>query len=663
MKLKILELKLSDVQKSGLGEFYSTKFNSTIALVGKNGSGKTRYLKAIENYIRSCDVTTDYAKWFSNVPQSFFDMYSEYQKNKASFDIHKEFTSSQALYNNDPNNSAIKSRFNEASLKYNQILARTNSNIFQQLDRHTNTIKNEISKRLKVINSDDLRKLQESFTGDGKISFQTIIDSTLENVEVNEFNLIAESSLSFLQRLPHKLAFDEIDCRGDEKKFKTRVSYQRFELLKNLIKEFLDKDLKWHAKNSDISEHDDHVNIKATGYWTINEREFNYNDFSDGEKVLFTYAILLFLLNINPRIKFRESIIIIDEPELNLHPKAQIKLINTLENLVGEIGQIIIATHSLSIVANLDYGSIFLVRNNQLLTPSSSVPFNAIEDLMGFEEHYNKIVEFLVSTPSWAMTNFMGQCFEDPEVFESANKNDPQLEIFQKLILEKNNIRILDFGSGKGRLLDRIRENEESWKRIETYDCFDVDESFNELVSLKGASSIFNDLKNIPDNSYDLIIMVNVLHEIHVKHWKESLLKVKQSLSPNGYLAIIEDTELPVGELPNDLGFLLLDKDEMKILLGKEINFLSPAIERYKNRIICGIIDKENLNTVTKNHLIKCLEKLKDNSLKNIKEYRQLENKELGIGRLYALKSNLYVNSELAIEYLNNEISKPKSNP
>lgn len=649
MKLKVLELKLSDVEKSGLNEFYSTKFNSTIALVGKNGAGKSRYLKAIENYLLECDVTTDFENKFDSIPMSFIEMHAKYKKQKAKFDIIKEFKTSQILYDNNQSDLAAKSRFGTAAHKYNQI---TKNSDLIQLENHSLTIKNEISKRLKVINPNDLRKLQSGFEKKDKASFQDIIDSTIENVEVNEFNLIAESSLSFLQRLPHKLAFDEIDCKGDEKKFKARVSFQRFNLLKTLIDDFLDKELKWHAKTSDVSEHDDHVNIKTTGYWTINDREFNYNDFSDGEKVLFTYALLLFLLNMNPRVKFRESIIIIDEPELNLHPKAQIKLIRSLENLVGESGQIIIATHSLSIVANLDYGSIFLVRKNKLLTPSSSVPFNAIEDLMGFEEHYNKIVEFLVSTPSWAMTNFMGQCFEDPEVFESANKNDPQLEVFQKLILEKNNIRLLDFGSGKGRLIDRIRENEESWKRIETYDCFDVDKSFNELVLSKGATSIVNSLKNIPDDSYDLIIMVNVLHEIHIKHWRESLLKAKKALTSNGYLAIIEDIELPVGELPNDLGFLLLDKEEMKALLGEEIKFLSPTVDRYKNRIICGIIDRENLNSINKNHLIKCLEKLKNNSLNSIKEYRQLEKKELGLGRLYALKSNLYVNSELALEFL-----------
>ncbi|QEE50939.1 AAA family ATPase [Flavobacterium alkalisoli] len=469
--------------------------------------------------------------------------------------------------------------------------------------------------------------------------------------------MINESSLTFLEKLPHRLVLDKLECQGDEKKFKSRVSYKRFTLLKDLIKEFLGKEILWHYKNSDIDEHDDHVSIKARGYWTINNRTFNYQDFSDGEKVLFSYAILLFLLNLNPKIKFKESIIIIDEPELNLHPKAQIKLIQSLENLVKERGQLIIATHSLSIIATLDYGSIFLVKDDELLTPSSSVPFNAVDELMGFEEHYNKIVEFLVSTPSWAMTNFMAQCFKDPEVFESANKNDPQLDVFKQLILKKKELRILDFGSGLGRLLKCIKEDNETWSRIKNYDCFDINKDYNQTVLEQGANAIFNEIDNVPKNFYDIIVLVNVLHEIHIQYWEDTLNKLKLALSSNGHLVIIEDFELPIGELPNDLGFLLLEKDELKILLGKNVTFISPNNDRYKNRIIGSIISSENMNTIDKKLIIKTMESLKENALNAIQDYRNMQEKKLNIGRLYALKSNSYVNSQLAINYLNEQKS------
>lgn len=442
MRLKELNLLSSDVKDKGLKEFSSNKFNDVIALVGKNGSGKSRYLNIIENKLRNLDFSTNFETYFHFPPKELQQHYNKYLQKKQLYDSFFEYNHLQKEVSNSPNNAELSKKYSEAAQKFSNLsrVDKLNPTIISQSNK---SISSEINKRLKIIKPSDLRLLQASFDNkNGKIKFQDIIDSTSEAVDVNEFEMISESALTFLKRLPHKLAYDDIDCRGDEKKFKNRISYKRFELLKDLIKDFLDKDLEWKSRTSDVNEYDDHVNIKSTGYWTINDREFNYNDFSDGEKVLFTYAILLFLLSTNPRIKFKESIIIIDEPELNLHPKAQIKLIQSLENLIKDEGQLIIATHSLSILANLDYGSIFLVKNNQLLTPSSSVPFNAVDELMGFEEHYNKIVEFLVSTPSWAMTNFMAQCFEDPEVFESANKKDPQLEIFKELTLKGTNLKI-----------------------------------------------------------------------------------------------------------------------------------------------------------------------------------------------------------------------------
>lgn len=656
MKIKELTLDIEETKDYGLKKFYSPKFNSVIALVGKNGAGKSRYLKVIENKIKNLDIKTDFEKQFSFSPNDFIQYHKLYLTHQKLYDAYYELINAQNAVNNKPSKET-ESRMTLATSSYNTIASKTRYNT-AEFKKTNQSLKTEIEKRIKIIKPSDLRRLQASFdhTNQAKISFQNIVDSTLENIDINEFEMISESALTFLQRLPHKLAYDDIDCRGDEKKFKNRVAYKRYKILSDLIHDFLGKELLWHSKNSDMDEFDDYVSIKATGYWTINGREFNYNDFSDGEKVLFTYAILLFLLSTNPRIKFKESIIIIDEPELNLHPKAQIKLIQSLEEIIKDEGQLIIATHSLSIIANLDYGSIFLVRDGELLTPSSSIPFNAIDDLMGFEEHYNKIVEFLVSTPSWAMTNFMAQCFIDPEVFDSATKSDPQLEIFKKLILTSNKLNILDFGSGKGRLIDRIKESEETWPRIEKYDCFDIDENHNLTVLDKGASSIFNNLEEIPDNKYDLIVMVNVLHEIHIKHWEESLVKIKKALKPSGFLALIEDTELPIGELPNELGFLLLERDEMKILLGNKITLLNSPIERYKDRILCGLISQQEMNLINKKKIITTLEKLNENSLKCIIDYREDKDKDkkLNIGRLYALKSNSFVNSKLAIDYLNN---------
>jgi len=77
------------------------------------------------------------------------------------------------------------------------------------------------------------------------------------------------------------------------------------------------------------------------------EKEFDINGLSSGEKQLFLRALSLKFLEVN------NSIILIDEPEISLHPKWQSKIIKLYEN-IGENNQLIIATHSPHIIGNIE---------------------------------------------------------------------------------------------------------------------------------------------------------------------------------------------------------------------------------------------------------------------------------------------------------------------
>lgn len=82
---------------------------------------------------------------------------------------------------------------------------------------------------------------------------------------------------------------------------------------------------------------------------------FNINELSSGEKQLFVRTMALRMLNAN------NSIILIDEPEISMHPKWQQRIMKVYEN-IGENNQIIAATHSPHVVASVPKESVKLLK-------------------------------------------------------------------------------------------------------------------------------------------------------------------------------------------------------------------------------------------------------------------------------------------------------------
>ena len=75
-------------------------------------------------------------------------------------------------------------------------------------------------------------------------------------------------------------------------------------------------------------------------------KEFDITGLSSGEKQLFLRALSLKFLEVN------NSVILIDEPEISLHPQWQRKIIDVYKS-IGEHNQLIIATHSPHIVGSV----------------------------------------------------------------------------------------------------------------------------------------------------------------------------------------------------------------------------------------------------------------------------------------------------------------------
>ncbi|WP_029758497.1 AAA family ATPase [Fusobacterium nucleatum] len=86
--------------------------------------------------------------------------------------------------------------------------------------------------------------------------------------------------------------------------------------------------------------------------------EFDINDLSSGEKQLFLRTLSIKMLEPD------NSIILIDEPELSLHPKWQQRIIEVYKK-IGENNQIIVATHSPHILGSVSNENIFILYRNE----------------------------------------------------------------------------------------------------------------------------------------------------------------------------------------------------------------------------------------------------------------------------------------------------------
>lgn len=86
--------------------------------------------------------------------------------------------------------------------------------------------------------------------------------------------------------------------------------------------------------------------------------EFDITALSSGEKQLFLRALSLKFLEVN------NSVILIDEPEISLHPQWQKKIIDVYES-IGKNNQIIIATHSPHIIGDIESKQLRVIKKDK----------------------------------------------------------------------------------------------------------------------------------------------------------------------------------------------------------------------------------------------------------------------------------------------------------
>lgn len=385
---------------------------------------------------------------------------------------------------------------------------------------------------------------------------------------------------------------------------------------------------------------------------------------SNGQTVLLQLAVAIHAQGT----KLSDTILLMDEPENHLHPAALLDAIDAILPHLTE-GQIWIATHSLPLLAHFDSSSLWWMEDGEI-SYAGDKPEKVLAGLVGDEERRGKLEVFLGLPAALASARFAFQCLLPPAVVDTPPA-DPQTNQIAKLLESHRpgeSLRILDFGAGRGRLAAELADggyDAEKLKQRVDYIAFDPTPDHRaaclaaiERLHEPREARYFNEEKalrtNLHDKSVDVVVMCNVLHEIEPSHWTSLFSEqglVRQLLRDGGYLLVVEDCQMPVGEKAHQKGFLVLDTAELRKLFNitaddKDFVYVDA---RGDSRLKAHMIPKSVLGRITNETRVEAIKSLGHMARTEIKKLRD-DKPTYKNGRLHQFYVQLLANTQLALE-------------
>lgn len=189
-----------------------------------------------------------------------------------------------------------------------------------------------------------------------------------------DFNMIKDIPSYIVSRIMYMLNQDETLTMLDARKKVTEEINGIFNILELDVKL---KGISKDGKNMPIFEN-------SQG------EEFDINELSSGEKQLFLRTLSIKML------EPEDSIILIDEPELSLHPKWQQQIIKVYQS-IGKNNQIIVATHSPHILGSVPSENIIILSKNE---ENKIVPITGEELYSSYGQTSDRILEDIMGMKS-----------------------------------------------------------------------------------------------------------------------------------------------------------------------------------------------------------------------------------------------------------------------
>ena len=345
MKIKNLHIKeYNGLENLDINFESKGKVLDLIVLAGINGSGKTRVLESVLDFFYKIEM---FYKSQNKIELFYEEIENESIKTAGNIDV----------FYNELKNGAKGAFLSPKYLEIKKILKKFPKIIYVPTE----------------INFQKVQKAQTNFKKE--YNFINIVDS----YEIKDIPSYIATRIS-------KVANEEENLTMGQVRKKVFVEI-------NGIFEILELDVKL----SEISKDENSMPI----FTDSSGKKFGINELSSGEKQLFLRTLAIKML------EPENSIIMIDEPELSLHPKWQQKIVDVYRK-IGRNNQIILATHSPHILGSVEKENIILLEKNEngIVEVKTGDEFGnsygqttgrILEDIMGLETDRNPSVNNLLN--------------------------------------------------------------------------------------------------------------------------------------------------------------------------------------------------------------------------------------------------------------------------